>query len=273
MKPESSAHIVAMGNLDFLDSHWENGTETSYCQRNDNVDAKYETFHRADDFVHNTIAVGCCTATGSTGSRPDCDAEASTYDEALALCTSHGLRLCTKDEVLNRNTQGTGCSYNHAYLWTSDSCTAAPTSEPTTEPTSEPTAIPSAAPTDEDVIDVLYRLEDKVTALEHNLGERIKAVEMAVNKCFVSSAEAQSGNLDVDPSGNTMTDLVGDGLWSGYSFSTQDVAIIALLVLNVILVIGLITVCAMGRGGRRVGKVKYAPVMVAGDSEMEDMRR
>merc|ERR1719229_1237172 len=101
---------------------------------------------------------------------------------------------------------------------------------------------------------------------------RIEALESTITKLAVFSAEAQSGNLDVGPSGNTMTDLVGDGLWSGYSFTTQDVVIIGLLVFNVILVIGLITVCVMGRGGR-VGKVKYAPVMVVGDSEMEDLRR
>jgi len=104
------------------------------------------------------------------------------------------------------------------------------------------------------------------------LKAQIEALEIAITKLTVSSAEAQSGNLDVGPSGNTMTDLVGDGLWSGYSLSTQDVVIIGLLVFNVILVIGLITVCAMGRGGR-VGKVKYAPVVVAGDSEMEELQK
>merc|ERR1712130_810073 len=78
------------------------------------------------------------------------------------------------------------------------------------------------------------------------LKAQIEALEIAIAKLTVSSAEAQSGNLDVGPSGNTMTDLVGDGMWSGYSFSTQDVVIIGLLVFNVILVIGLITVCAIG---------------------------
>merc|ERR1712233_292810 len=116
---------------------------------------------------------------------------------------------------------------------------------------------------------------DEVIVIHQNMSaleQRIEALEIAIAKLTVSSAEAQSGNLDVGPSGNTMTDLVGDGLWSGYSLTTQDVVIIGLLVFNVILVIGLIPVCAMGRGGR-VGKVKYAPVMVAGDSEMEDLRR
>merc|ERR1711951_181722 len=114
--------------------------------------------------------------------------------------------------------------------------------------------------------DEVITIYTNMSALE----ERIEALESTITKLSVFSAEAQSGNLDVGPSGNTMTDLVGDGLWSGYSFSTQDVVIIGLLLFNVILVIGLITVCVMGRGGR-VGKVKYAPVMVAGDSEMEDL--
>merc|ERR1712244_199532 len=85
---------------------------------------------------------------------------------------------------------------------------------------------------------------DEVITIYANMSaleQRIEALESTVTKLAVFSAEAQSGNLDVGPSGNTMTDLVGDGVWSGYSFSTQDVVIIGLLVLNVILVIGLIT--------------------------------
>merc|ERR1712233_46390 len=109
---------------------------------------------------------------------------------------------------------------------------------------------------------------DEVITIYANMSaleQRIEALEETITKLAVFSAEAQSGNLDVGPSGNTMTaDLVGDGVWSGYSFSTQDVMIIGLVVFNVILVIGLITACAMGRGGR-AGKVKYAPVMVVGD--------
>merc|ERR1719242_2873289 len=58
-----------------------------------------------------------------------------------------------------------------------------------------------------------------MTALE----AQIEALEIAIAKLTVSSAEAQSGNLDVGPSRNTMTDLVGDELWSGYSLNTQDV--------------------------------------------------
>jgi len=115
---------------------------------------------------------------------------------------------------------------------------------------------------------------DEVSTIYTNMSaleERIEALESTITKLAVFSAEAQSGNLDVGPSGNTMTDLVGDGLWSGYSFSTRDVVIIGLLLFSVIVVIGLITVYVMGRGGR-VGKVKYAPVMVAGDSEMEELR-
>jgi len=134
------------------------------------------------------------------------------------------------------------------------------------------------------VEDIIHQMESDNTSYHNaqniaantqeidDLKSRIEALELTITKLAVYAAESQSGNLDVGSSGNTMTGLVDNGVWSGYSFSTQDVVIIALLVFSVILVIGLITACAMGRGGR-VGKVKYAPVMVAGDSEMEDLRR
>ena len=68
----------------------------------------------------------------------------------------------------------------------------------------------------------------------------------------VYAAEAQSGNLDVGPSGPsgiTMTDLVGGGMWS-----IKDVVIVGLVVFNVILVITLYA--TMRRGVRKVKAVK-----------------
>lgn len=86
-------------------------------------------------------------------------------------------------------------------------------------------------------------------------------------------AHSESGNMDIGQLGKTMSDLVDDDLWSGYSLviTKQDLVIICLVIINLVLLIGLITVCATRRGGR-VRKVKYAPPMF-GDSEMEELQR
>ena len=41
------------------------------------------------------------------------------YDEATLICKAHGARLCTKDELLNDCTRGTGCNFDHFYIWSS----------------------------------------------------------------------------------------------------------------------------------------------------------
>ena len=74
-----------------------------------------------------SIAVGCCTQDGSSGVRPDCSAHPKTHAEAVQICADHGYRLCTYDELtLGRGgvgmTEGTGCSYNVAYQWSSTVC-------------------------------------------------------------------------------------------------------------------------------------------------------
>merc|ERR1719242_1355912 len=105
--------------------------------------------------------------------------------------------------------------------------------------------------------------KDEIDAMK----QRIEALESTITKLGVYAAEAQSGNLDVgpsEPSGITMTDLVGGGMWS-----IKDVVITGLVVFNVILVITLYATTR--RGVRKVKAVKYAPV--ARDSDMEDLRR
>ena len=65
-----------------------------------------------------------CQQDGSGGVRPDCNAHAVTYDEAVQLCESNGYRLCTIKELLyDEITNGQGCSYDNAYNWASDECT------------------------------------------------------------------------------------------------------------------------------------------------------
>ena len=67
--------------------------------------------------------MSCCSNDGSTGYRPDCDAYAKTYDEAVTICEDNGYRLCTLQEMLwNKVTDGSGCEFDWRYNWVSDEC-------------------------------------------------------------------------------------------------------------------------------------------------------
>ncbi|MGB0589717.1 MAG: proprotein convertase P-domain-containing protein [Myxococcota bacterium] len=69
------------------------------------------------------------TALGSNGSSavcgesdvPGCNAD-KTYDEAVAVCTAIGARLCTYGELNNDEAAGTGCGYDNSRVWTSTQC-------------------------------------------------------------------------------------------------------------------------------------------------------
>ena len=45
-----------------------------------------------------------------------------TYADAAARCAAAGGRLCTQAEVQAGDVQGTGCSYDYMYVWTSEKC-------------------------------------------------------------------------------------------------------------------------------------------------------
>merc|ERR1712142_1086138 len=109
-------HYVVQGA--YVSSPWSADDEDYYCERDDETTALYATSY------HTQIATGCCSMDGSKGYRPDCNAHDVTYDEAEALCASHGYRLCTLDEMHSGLlTKGKGCSYDYAYNWVSDQCT------------------------------------------------------------------------------------------------------------------------------------------------------
>merc|ERR1711969_444098 len=71
--------------------------------------------------------VQCCADTGSLQaqcSRAGClsgnaDDHMATYSEAVELCSSRGMRLCTKEETLSERAAGccgTGCQYDNALV-------------------------------------------------------------------------------------------------------------------------------------------------------------
>ena len=73
--------------------------------------------------MHGTnIGVGCCSEDGTKGYRPNCNAHPATYDDAVAVCSDAGYRLCTLAEMMSGITEGKGCWYDGAYQWVSDSC-------------------------------------------------------------------------------------------------------------------------------------------------------
>ena len=69
-----------------------------------------------------TGAVRCCAENGASCKSPDCSLAAVSYAAASAKCDALSMRLCTEAEQLAL-CGGTGCSFDHEYVWTSDECT------------------------------------------------------------------------------------------------------------------------------------------------------
>ena len=62
---------------------------------------------------------GSSTFDGTT-----CLPSEATWQTAQDACQSLGARLCTREEVENGETRGTGCSYDNFLVWTSSECGA-----------------------------------------------------------------------------------------------------------------------------------------------------
>ena len=111
---EETAHYVAQGRTSW--SGWGSHPDY-YCQGDGSNQALYSSS------VHGTnIGVGCCSEDGTKGYRPNCNAHPATYDDAVAVCSDAGYRLCTLTEMMTGITRGKGCWYDAAYQWVSDSC-------------------------------------------------------------------------------------------------------------------------------------------------------
>jgi len=110
-----TAHYVAQGRTSW--PRWSSSDPDSYCQQDASNQALYSSPHHGTN-----IGVGCCSEDGTTGYRPDCNAHPATYDDAVAVCSAAGYRLCTLDEMMSGITQFKGCMYDGIYQWVSDSC-------------------------------------------------------------------------------------------------------------------------------------------------------
>ena len=111
-----SYHYIAPG--DYIND-WNDHPESEWaiCQEDSSNQAPVSGYFGYD------IAVGCCEVDSSKGVRPDCDALAKTYDEAVQICEENGHRLCTLDEMLwQRRTNDKGCHFDRAYNWVSTEC-------------------------------------------------------------------------------------------------------------------------------------------------------
>merc|ERR1712127_954829 len=89
-------------------------------------------------------AVRCCSDSLISGWRktPQCNVwagselpacyNAKTFSEAGGICSNLNTRLCTKQEILNDCSQGSGCGHDKRQVWVSDLAnTNAPTISPT----------------------------------------------------------------------------------------------------------------------------------------------
>ena len=71
---------------------------------------------------NSTAGVRCCSEDGLTCDTPDgfnCKTDHVNFVDAVSLCETNGLRLCTKDELLSEICCGTGGSCNSYAVWTS----------------------------------------------------------------------------------------------------------------------------------------------------------
>jgi len=114
----ATGHQVARGKAS--GSTWDDWDPDYYCQGDDNNQAAHNGWsgHGRD------IGVGCCSNDGTMGDRPKCDAHPATYQDAVAVCSSENMRVCTLNEIMSEITAGTGCNYDGIYLWTKDECDA-----------------------------------------------------------------------------------------------------------------------------------------------------
>ena len=69
-----------------------------------------------------TANVRCCSEDGSTCDTKGghtCPNDAVPFDDAVSECEDHGMRLCTKDELLSDVCCGSGGSCDSYAIWTS----------------------------------------------------------------------------------------------------------------------------------------------------------
>ena len=58
---------------------------------------------------------------GSTGCFGSDNSNTDGFIQAGAICMAAGGRLCTFEEMMNDETQGTGCGHDNRLIWSSDS--------------------------------------------------------------------------------------------------------------------------------------------------------
>ena len=99
-----------------------NGCANSdHGEKEDECTADEATTAIESNAVGNAIAVQCCTFDGLNATRPGC-VEAVTFDEAEAICSTEGMRLCTKEEVYGGFGKSIGCGFSYYHVWTSSQC-------------------------------------------------------------------------------------------------------------------------------------------------------
>ncbi len=102
----ASSHLIVPGK--YSSSYWADFVEEDYQLCTD--DSSSQSAVKSLNWGHD-IAVGCCEVDGSGASRPGC-AQSVTYEEAVQICDTANMRLCTLQEMLwDEITAGTVCYY------------------------------------------------------------------------------------------------------------------------------------------------------------------
>lgn len=103
-----------------FNGHYTAGNRGEECIANDAT----EHDKKVNPKVEGTaMTVSCCS--DEKASRPGCK-KGLNFKDALQVCASKGLRLCTREEIEFR-AMGTGCNFDNTLQWTSDPCEWFPT--------------------------------------------------------------------------------------------------------------------------------------------------
>lgn len=107
-QPPSPNHLLVSGA-------WACKKTGAACRKVQMLRSNHDTAVRSS--MENTaIGVTCCDAKG-VGTRPGC-AQTRTFDQAVSHCKSHGLDLCTAEQIKSGSGEATGCRFDHGLVWT-----------------------------------------------------------------------------------------------------------------------------------------------------------
>ena len=107
-----------------VQQHWASCGSQGKCTSETEQFYDDSTLHEvrccSDNAITNWVKRPGCAVWGESmfGPAKECFHD-MTYDEAQAICTGNGGRLCTKEELMADCTRGSGCSHDFDLIWSS----------------------------------------------------------------------------------------------------------------------------------------------------------